>query len=262
MKDIFYEYMKDNQNTIFAERQREYPGRLHFHRAFELAYICEGQAQYIVDTETFLANSDQIIFCHCYYQHASTAALPHTKYVIAIPEHLIRDISVAFRHYTLPALLPDKSFNKTLLPFFEILVKEATTMSSMRSKGYAQVIFGSLAEYYNSVSTIPKNENISLIADILSYIDDHFQEPISLESISTHFGYNKTYFSRLFNKHIGISLNNYINMIRLDQFEMLSKEANGTNVTDLIFACGFTSLATFYRVWNFRKSGQGGKQNS
>ena len=254
MKDIFYEYMKDNQNTIFAEKQKEFPGRLHFHRAFELAYICEGQAQYTVDTETFVASSDHIVFCHCYYPHVSPVVPPHTKYVIAIPERLTKDIAVAFSHSTLPAFLPDKDFNKSLLPFFEKLVYESANISNMLSKGYAQIIFGSLAEHYNSVSTIPKNKNISLIADILSYIDVHFQEPISLESISAHFGYNKTYFSRLFNKHIGMSLNNYINMIRLNHFEVLSKNSNEANITDLIFACGFSSLATFYRVYNFRKS--------
>ena len=254
MKDIFYEYMKDNQNTIFAQKQAEYPARLHFHRAFELAYIFEGQAKYIVDTETFLASSDHIVFCHCYYQHACSVAPPHTKYVIAIPERLTRDIAISFSHSTLPSLLPDKEFNKTLLPFFEKLVCEEATISSMLAKGYAQVIFGSLAEHYDSVSTIPKNKNISLIADILTYIDDHFQEPISLASISAHFGYNKTYFSRLFNRHIGMSLNNYINTIRLNQFEILYKNSKETNITDLIFACGFSSLATFYRVWNFRKN--------
>ena len=257
MKDIFYEYWKDNQNTIFAQKQIEYPGRLHFHRAFELAYICEGQAKYIVDTETILASPDHIVFCHCYYQHASAFAPAHSKYVIAIPEHLTKDIALLFSNSTLPALLTDKEFNRTLLPFFEKLVNDADSISGMLSKGYAQVIFGSLAEHYDGVATIPKNKNISLIADILDYIDNHFQEPITLDSISAHFGYNKTYFSRLFNKHIGTALNNYVNMIRLDKFERLYKESNGEHITELIFACGFSSLPTFYRAWNFRKNKTG-----
>ena len=44
MKDIFYEAIKDSRKTIFAEFQKYNTTRLHFHRAFELLYIIEGQA--------------------------------------------------------------------------------------------------------------------------------------------------------------------------------------------------------------------------
>ena len=69
-------------------------------------------------------------------------------------------------------------------------------------------------EHYQTLpaSATPK---ISTIMEALNYIDEHYAEPLSLDSISSVFGYNKYYFSRLFNTYIGENLNNYINMVRI-----------------------------------------------
>jgi len=256
MKDVFYESNKDKSSDIFAEKQKEFGGRFHFHRAFELAYITDGRARYLIEDENFIAEKDQIVFAHCYYRHKSFEDIKHEKYVIAVPENLSRDVAVLFSDTTLPMLLPDTEFNRTLLPFFEKLANECTDMSRILSKGYANIIFGSLSHHYNSIAVKPKNKNVLIIADILEYIDCHFRDKITLESLSATFGYNKTYFSRLFNQHIGMSVNNYINLVRLDRFEKLFADSKSENITELVFDCGFSSLATFYRVREVRRKGR------
>ena len=57
MQNVFYEARKDTRGKLFAELQKQYPGRLHFHRAFEIAYILEGAANYTVENESFVDRS-------------------------------------------------------------------------------------------------------------------------------------------------------------------------------------------------------------
>lgn len=251
MKDIFYESLKDTKGVVYAEKQAEYPGRLHFHRAFELAYILEGSSHYIVEDEEFDVHKGNIVFAHRCYRHRSSAQPAHTKYVIAVPENITSDIAKLFSDSTLPPLLNDNEFNKTLLPYFEALVNGKSDMLKILVKGYSNIIFGSLADHYEKTEIKQKNKNVSIIEDILTYIDEHYCEQLTLESIANHFGYNKTYFSRLFNGHIGMSLNNYINMVRYDKFE--SAESDLRTVTDLALKCGFTSMSTFYRAQKARR---------
>lgn len=251
MKDIFYESLKDTRETIFAETQKAYGSRLHFHRAFEVAYILEGEANYIVEDETFTARAGDIVFAHCYYRHAAKNNPFHLKHVVAVPEKLTSDIFRLFESDTLPVLLQDREFNKTLLPHFETLVNQKD-ISATLAKGYANIIFGSLASHYEKVPLKKKNKNVSTIENILKFIDTHYSEPITLESISAHFGYNKTYFSRLFNEKIGMSLTNYINMVRYDKFDKFYKNTD-KNITEAVLECGFSSLPTFYRTQKIRK---------
>ena len=246
MKRIFYESFKDTSGLIYAEKQKEISGRIHFHRAFELAYILDGVATYNVEGEKLRAEAGDIVFVHCCYSHQSLMEPAHTKYVIAVPENITSDVAELFAESTLSTVLSDKEFNRTLLGYFESLVNGKNL--KIAEKGYANVIFGSLANHYERISIKEKNKNIFLIEDILDYIDAHCTEAITLESISEHFGYNKTYFSRLFNNHITVSLSNYINMVRYDKFEALAKKNRNANITDLAFKCGFTSMSTFYRI--------------
>lgn len=252
MKSIFYEALKDSTDAVFAEEQIAYSGRLHFHRAFEIAYIAEGKAEYTVEEESFVAEAGDIVFANCYYRHTSSDKIPHRKHVVAVPERLTRDIAKLFENKTLPALLSDKEFNKTLLPCFEALVRDKENMLKITAKGYANVIFGSVASHYEMVEIKRPIQAVAVISEILRFVDNHYAEPLSLEEISAHFGYNKTYFSRMFNRYIGMSLSSYVNNVRYDQFEQMLKNNPNANITDLAFECGFSSLATFYRVKNER----------
>lgn len=200
--DTFYESSMDKTNAIYAHEQYDAGVRLHFHRAFELAYITEGTASYEVEGESFLAKPNQIMFSHCYYQHKCSGVPTHTKYVIVVPGNFSHDISDRFEKQTLPSLLEDTDYNKTLLVYFKKLVSEGESMSVLLKKGYVQLLFGSLLEHYDGILVKPKNRNLPIILDILNYIDQNFREHITLETLSSEFGYNKTYFSRLFNQHI------------------------------------------------------------
>lgn len=94
--------------------------------------------------------------------------------------------------------------------------------------------------------------NLSMIINVLNYIDEHFTEPITLDSISSVFGYNKYYFSRLFNKYIGETLNSYINNVRINNIIARGKKQENMNLSQLVFDCGFDSMTTFYRSYSRR----------
>lgn len=253
MTNAQYESLKDTSESIYAKKQAEYPVTLHFHRAFELAYILSGSARYTVEGEDFLATAGDIVFSHCCYRHKSFQTPQHTKYVIAVSENITSDISKLLKKRTFPSLLNDKEFNQTLLPYFSALVEGEGNTPKILERGYANIIFGSISNHYEKTAIKQKNKNVSIIEDILNFIDEHYAEPINLETISKHFGYNKTYFSRLFNGYIGMSLNNYLNMVRYDKFDSMQKNPKNQTITDLVFKCGFPSLSTFYRVQKNRK---------
>lgn len=104
-------------------------------------------------------------------------------------------------------------------------------------------------EHYQTLpaSATPK---ISTIMEALNYIDEHYAEPLSLDSISSVFGYNKYYFSRLFNTYIGENLNNYINMLRIRNLVSSAKKKDNPNLSELVFENGFDSMTTFYRSFS------------
>ena len=254
MKDLYYEYEKDLNCDLFITQQKEYNGRLHFHRAFELAYIIEGNAKYTVEDQNFIVQSGDMFFSHRYYSHRCSDKLPHKKYVIAVPENFSLSLTMLLREETLPPLLSDKDFNRTLVPIINKLHKDKN-LHPVVVKGYINVIFGSLFDHYSTVTVKPKNKNVSRIEKILLYLDAHYMQPLTSDEVALQLGYSNSYFSRLFNQCIGSSFNSYLNALRLDKFEELAALSPTKSITELAFECGFTSLATFYRAKHLRSLG-------
>ena len=250
MTRIFYESLKDTDKNVYAQEQEPHDNRLHFHRAFEIIYIKSGSCEMEVANKSFVAETDDIIFVHRYYTHRSTMLLHHSKYVVAVPEHYSTDFKEYFENETLACHLNDKEFNKTLLPYFEELITKQGTLPKTVTKGFLNVIFGYLKSHYAPEEIHNSSKNVSVIIEILNYIDSQCHENLTLSALATKFGYNKTYFSRLFNRYIGVSVRDYINSARLNKIDELKNRNPDACITELAIAAGFQSLATYYRAKN------------
>lgn len=250
---VTYEYYHDKDDGLSTLRGLGYPVYAHFHRCIEILYVTKGGMLCEVEDERFTAEADDIVFMHSYAVHSFEPAPDYEKYGLVIPMNYADDAEKFFKSSSLPALLSNKKLNAILLPIFKKLYDENDELPQLVKKGYLNIILGYLISGYPAVPYV-KKEGIELIVDILSYIDAHHAEKITLASISQSFGYNKYYFSKLFNRYVGESLNAYVNVVRLQHFNALGKEYEHASVAERAFACGFDSLTTFYRYYNRMRS--------
>ena len=121
-------------------------------------------------------------------------------------------------------------------------------MPPLVKKGYVNVIIGMLFARYPTLA-IKTPANIEIMVDILQYINSHYKEQLTLQSVAEEFGYNKYYFSRIFNRYIGESLSNYINVVRVQNFMRLAREEENPQISRIAEECGFESMPTFYRAF-------------
>lgn len=88
----------------------------------------------------------------------------------------------------------------------------------------------------------------SRIQEILSYIDEHYAEPIPLEEIAGHFGLSREYFSRRFRQLVGMTFSEHVSRVRLahiyDDLRVTDEPVMG-----LIEKHGFTGYKHFSRLF-------------
>lgn len=250
MKNIIYESHHDKRSGLMVSYRESADVNEHFHRSYELLYIVDGKLEANVMNKCFVASKDDIVFVNKYYSHSYKVVGDYKKYVLIIPPRMCGDFEDLLNDKTLSSHLNDKEFNRDLLYVLESLKNKNENSTNVVRKGYVNVIIGELLNHYKLVS-IKKNSNIEVIVKILDYIDHNYSEDLSLDSISKHFGYSKYYFSRLFNDYVSENINNYINMIRVQNVVKKIKENKGEKVANIVYSCGFSSLPTFYR--SFKK---------
>lgn len=78
---------------------------------------------------------------------------------------------------------------------------------------------------------------------IVEYINNHFSENITVDSISKHFYFSRGKLSTVFRKYSGMGVNDYINRLRIKNANMLLLK--GESVTNAALSSGFESIRTF-----------------
>lgn len=82
---------------------------------------------------------------------------------------------------------------------------------------------------------------------ILSYINEHLSENLSIDLLSARFYISKYHLMRTFKAQTGYSLHHYI----VDKRLLLAKEllANDYPIGEVCYQCGFQDYTTFYRAY-------------
>lgn len=250
MKQPFYYEPQHDRADIIEFFHGEGHTPPHFHRCIEILYITEGSIACEINGEKFLAEKDDIVFTRRCAVHELIPAPAYENYVLIIGQSYSDDFSSIFQKRTLPAHLSNRAFNRSLRGYFDALGSAADTTGSPGSelikKGLVDVIVGNLLDHYERVPAAA-TPALGTVVAVLNYIDDHFSEPITLDTVSNAFGYNKYYFSRLFNRYVGENLNSYINMIRVRNLVARAQREENPRLISLVFECGFDSMTTFYR---------------
>ncbi|WP_304942156.1 response regulator transcription factor [Vallitalea guaymasensis] len=95
-----------------------------------------------------------------------------------------------------------------------------------------------------------KSQNIkpSTIDEIKTYINQHYTENLSLNSIAEHFFFNPYYLSQLFKKKTGESYLNYVTKLRIQKAQQLLNTTN-MKIYEICHAIGYENTKYFNKVF-------------
>ncbi len=98
----------------------------------------------------------------------------------------------------------------------------------------------------NTSSRVDNSE--FLIKKAVLYINDNYNQKISLEDIAGHVGISKYYFSVLFKKEKGITFSSYLNTVRIEKAKQLLKNPQVT-INDVVDEVGFNDAQYFSKTF-------------
>lgn len=246
-----YEPARDEKNALYFTHAYKKAGqnRLpHFHKSIELVYVVKGEFTSCVGQNRSVATADDIVFVNSLDVHSNLYRTDCELYCMVISDDFLK----IFREQTdggiFPHILSDKSYNaQNVFPLVKKFYEGKNYDNALLSHGFVSLILGLLVSRYPIKDG---GEGAStLVLNILGYIDKHFCEDITLDSLSKKYGYCRQYLSKEFNKTVGMHLKNYLNNLRVKKArEMLSLPAPRT-VLQIAMDCGFDSASSFYRAY-------------
>jgi AraC-like DNA-binding protein len=212
-------------------------------------YICvKGKYCVYINGEKHIINEGEIAFVDRLTPHAAGSVVndsPSEVYFIIASNFYLNGIKW-LEDETLPAFTEKKDGFERIVDIVK-LATESEDMNEDMRRGFITLLFGLLKNY---CGTAPRaaNKNNELLVEVMTYINEHITEDITLDGLAKHFGYEKTYFSRVFNKFLGINLREYLNRYRIGEALRMKQENPSMAISKIAESCGFDYPNTYYRA--------------
>ena len=91
-----------------------------------------------------------------------------------------------------------------------------------------------------------ENQGKKRVKDIVSYINEHYMEKLTLDEIADEFYITKYHLARIFKEATGHTVNEYIRLKRIRNVEALSDEAT---LSEAAAKSGYKDYSSFYRAY-------------
>ena len=258
--------MSDSKFEIFHYRDAKFEGvPVHQHDFYEVYFFIGGNAEYNVEGRTYDLQSGDLLLINPLELHQPRIGPDQRDYeriVLWINKNYLSEL--CFNKTSLTRCfdnsIPDHSnlLRPTKMQQTYISAMLDELINERSENGYAveiaaeAILLRFLVELnrltINSKNEAEKEESSStIIPDVLDYINTHFCEKLTLNSIADEFFVSKYYLSHAFNNAVGTSVHRYIVLKRLIHAKQML--LSGIKSTTAATNCGFNDYAGFYRAF-------------
>lgn len=104
-----------------------------------------------------------------------------------------------------------------------------------------------------TASYFPANKNTAVSGDgftsaVMQYVTDNLKGDLSVSTVSAHFGFSASHFSKTFKSGVGLGFTDYVSTRRINGIIVELNNCND-NILDIAFRYGFRSSSGFYKAF-------------
>lgn len=238
---------------------------LHHHDFYEVYLFLSGSVSYTIESRTYELVPGDILLISPMELHQPMVGREIRDYeriVLWIDPKYLRqytdlgyDLTRCFDtsvpgHTNL--LRPDGSSRQYLTYLLEQLLAETESgefCSELNAQTYLVQVLVKLNRMARQFSRSyeMKDKSDSLVAEVFSYINEHYHEDLSLDMLANKFFVSKYHLSREFGRLVGTSVYRYVIQKRLVIAKQLLSEGMASG--EVYQHCGFGDYSNFYRAF-------------
>ena len=242
--------------------------RIHYHSLIELSIVIRGSGIYKTKDAVYTIQKGDIFFfrpneAHCitdieeggmelknlhiapYYLYSNFQNALNTNYIT------ILSAGFHLKSNKVNDLLPPEQFalvrNLLLTVHEEMCSRESDYVTAVQN--YLSALFIHLSRSCGKTHfSQTDKQNYQKLLAAMAYIDTHYKEDITLETLAKEVCYSKCYFSSVFKKCMGLSVWDYICIKRIEEALALIKTTN-KSILDIALECGFHNTVNFKKIF-------------
>ena len=240
----------------------------HWHNELEIFVVTEGEAEFHLNEQIYHVRKHDVLFINSNSLHSATGInnLPFDFFAVVFHPFLLDSSSNddIQQKYLTPVYHKQILFQELLTSDTEWrnevlhLLYEIKNLFEESSPGYELIIKAKLvtlwyvylkhSEQPASVESKVNDYRILRIKTVLSYIQQHYQNKITLQDLAKITGLSEGQFCRFFKWMAKMPALEYINYYRINQSLSLLTDTD-KSISEIASLCGFNNISYFNKVF-------------
>ncbi len=234
---------------------------IHIHDCYEIYFSISGGQQFLIDNWVYEFEPGDIFFINQFESHylSKVDTTTHERVVVSIHPDYLRQFSTPQTDLNLCFTYRDAAFGHKLSltgeerSRFMYFIHKFSEEREFGQDVLDQAVFLEMMTFLNrafisrlaqAAAPTPKT-HYSQIDEILSYINRHLAENLSIPMLASQFYLSSSYLCKIFKDTTGTTINRYITAKRISRAKALLAE--GHPVAETSSLCGFGDYSNFLK---------------
>ncbi|CAI3267349.1 helix-turn-helix domain-containing protein [Enterococcus cecorum] len=236
----------------------------HWHRGIELSYTYSGTIdEFVINKEVFSTQPKTILVINSREIHSIKTTANGSALSIIFPYNYVKNLYPNIDSFELqlnkPELFTDIQHNQ--YQQIQVLCQEFFTLANEKKEYYqfdlyilVLQILKKLVQYFRVPKQALSQQSIFILnrlQKITDYLEENYQQSISLDELAMYMHLSKEYLSRFFKQHMQLTIGEYLRNIRIQSAYTAIVNSSET-LTNIAFANGFSGLRSMNRALESR----------
>jgi AraC-like DNA-binding protein/quercetin dioxygenase-like cupin family protein len=249
---------------IQAYEQDSFPW--HWHPEIELTWVMSGQIEYLVNDKKYLLREGDGLFCNSNSLHSGymvdrtdcnyLSVTFHPRFIYGYENSLLQtkyvDFITANESWHSLRLQRENGRHQEIVSQIRNIYQIFRTSPPDYELQVHLILAGIWQKLYLHYHSLPVSEqqpqkHLTRLKEILSYIQEHYAQELTLDEIAEHVNICKSECCRYFKKYMKITIFDYILFLRIRNSLPLLKE--GESVTKIASMTGFSTPAYYGQIF-------------
>ena len=238
----------------------------HWHPEIELTLILSGEIEYQVNDATYILTAGNGLFCNSNSLHSGymrnekectyLSITFHPRFLYGYENSILQTKYVSL--ITANEAWSSLHLHNSVPWHREVLIgiKKIYELSKAPDSDFEMQVHMLLMniwhKFYKHFSSQPDNEikpkhHLQRLRDIITFIEEHYNQEISLEDVAKSATICKSECCRFFKKHMGMTIFDYILYVRIQN--SLPLLANADSITEVASTVGFSSPSYYSQIF-------------
>lgn len=234
---------------------------IHIHDCYEIYFSISGGQQFLIDNRVYEFEPGDIFFINQFESHylSKVDTTTHERVVVSIHPDYLRQFSTPQTDLNFCFTCRNAAFGHKLSltgeerSQFLYFIHKFSEEQGFGQDVLDQAVFLEMMTFLNrafisrmaQVSAPAPKAHHSQIDEILSYINQHLAENLSIPMLASQFYLSSSYLCKIFKDTTGTTINRYITAKRISRAKALLAE--GRPVAETSSLCGFGDYSNFLK---------------